>query len=188
MAWSKYHYKNTIETYEEILSTVIWGNSLVRRQNKHILDKVIINSNIDCVADLVSPGGGRWVTYEELLAEKGPVITEFWYWTLISAIPVVWKSHIRATEWNFIIDCDTAIEKLNNKTMKPTRIIYWALIEGTFSINNATKLCWQVDLQTMISDEQWWCLYPNFMHWVKPAKLQSFQYRVLTRSLTTNVK
>ena len=44
------------------------------------------------------------------------------------------------------------------------------------------------DLDIEFSDEEWWSLFPNLLKLVKPSKLRIFQYRVLTRTLTTNVR
>ena len=50
------------------------------------------------------------------------------------------------------------------------------------------KRIWEIELGRELQDDSWWALFPNFLKLVKPTKLRAFQYRILTRSLTTNTK
>ena len=69
-----------------------------------------------------------------------------------------------------------------------TRLIYWDLIAKTFRPNAVHRTCWEVDLNQKIDEKEWCLLFSNFRQEVKPQKLRLLQYRVLTRSLTTNKK
>ena len=71
--------------------------------------------------------------------------------------------------------------------IKPSKFIYWTLIEQSYTSNNALKALWEMELKLTMKMEDFNYLWVAFPCVVKPSKLQNFQYRILTRSLTFNV-
>ena len=85
------------------------------------------------------------------------------------------------------IDSTPLIESLLNK-QQATKFIYWTLLEKHYPIEFSSKLIWTQDIGRQISDEDWWQIFPDFLREVYATKLRFFQYRVLTRTLTTNLR
>ena len=46
---------------------------------------------------------------------------------------------------------------------------------------------WSKEIQTPLVLDEFYQLFPSFLQVIKPTKLRYFQYRVLTRTLTTNI-
>ena len=47
---------------------------------------------------------------------------------------------------------------------------------------------WNMELKLGYTEEEYYELFPAFLRVIKPIKLRYLQYRILTHSLTTNVK
>ena len=50
------------------------------------------------------------------------------------------------------------------------------------------KLIWDLELNKELETDYFWSIFADFQNIVKPVKLRDLQYRIMTRSLTTNVK
>ena len=75
------------------------------------------------------------------------------------------------------------IDLLVDAKKKPSKTIYWILIQKRFPVKEQHKTIWQVNLSTEIDQEMWQNLFPEFLQIVSPTKL----HRLLSNSLTTNV-
>ena len=109
------------------------------------------------------------------------------YLSIIAAIPRKWKVEIRNFTFIDPLDEESNLEILI-KSEQVSKMIYWNIIDKRYPPTLALKKIWENDLNTNISEESWWRLYPTFLKTVKPTKLRILQYRILTKSLTTNVK
>ena len=74
------------------------------------------------------------------------------------------------------------------RNISPSKIIYWNLIDRFTKSKNALCIMWQMDLNIVLTEDRWEKIFVNFIKIVKPVKLQYFQYRLMRRILTTNVK
>ena len=66
--------------------------------------------------------------------------------------------------------------------------MYWSLINDTDSGLEATRVLWEADLGTELDKDEWAKLYTQTFSYTISTKLRYFQYRVLNRIVTTNVK
>ena len=82
LAWAKYNFKQVLEDPKEILNTRIWGNSLLCKENKPMWDKTLTLSNLDKILSIYQPEEKQVLTYDELVACHGPVITFLKYCTV----------------------------------------------------------------------------------------------------------
>ena len=124
---------------------------------------------------------------EELEGTFGAVLTPIYYCGIRVAIPKLWKHKIRYETLDHEIDIDLQIDQLANLS-QPSKIIYWQCVERTFPPSDTLQILWNMDLKINMSKEELYANFPNFIKDIKLSKLRNFQYRVLTRSLTTNVK
>ena len=175
------------ETYKEILEEIIWGNTHIRKMGKPIFEPRIINSNIDLILDIIHHAQPRFLNYEELVNEYGPNINQLEYYSILASIPPRWKVEIRNNRLQNIYDMEPKYSKYQ-KSKSPSKLIYWTLIEKRFPTTDALPMIWNKELTQPIETEKFWELFTDFRKIIKPAKLQLLQYRILTKTLTTNKK
>ena len=186
-AWSHYHYQEVIQDTQEILNSILWGNSLIHKANAPIWEKQITQSNIDRILDIYDPINSKLISYDQLIESYGTNWTQLQYCSVLAAIPKIWKVAIRNYKMQEPIDLPDKVDILLINKNKPSKQIYWQLIEQCFDYQNHYRPIWQANLNCDISREEWEDIYVRFLKFVKPTKLRSFQYRLLTNSLTINV-
>ena len=74
-AWCHYNFQEVLASPEEILDTIIWGNSLIRKNNKPIFTPSIVNSNIDKILDIYNLEKHKFFTYQEIIDSFGHCIS-----------------------------------------------------------------------------------------------------------------
>ena len=139
--------------------------------------------------DIIHPAERRFYTFRELqlIYTLNFSLDHLSYYSLLAAIPNTWRIMIRQEMADIELDPNNwFIEVLN--AISPSRKIYWHLISIHYPFSLATKQTWELDLNISLGDESWWSLFPNFLALVRPTKLRMLQYRILTRSITTNIK
>ena len=104
-AWCKYHYQPVLSDHEEIMCTVIWGNSLLRRENKPMFDKELVNSNVERVSDIVHPLHRRLMTYNEFTDVFGRVISPLRYCGILATLPKTWRHSIQKMRFFNLCRC-----------------------------------------------------------------------------------
>ena len=171
---------------EQILNMVIWGNSLIKRNNRPIFDPNLVNSNIERIFDIYKVEDHRFYTHEEITSIYGTVIDELFYYGILAAIPRIWKHILKNYVPTNPLDLDTRIDQ-KLKGSNPSRQIYWTLLENKFPIHPTSKYLWESELGCAMSEDHWWSLYPLTLKCAKMPKLRYFQYRLLNKALTTNV-
>ena len=190
-AWCSLNFCSEVLDKEEILEQVIWGNSHIRIQNKPIFSQQKVNLPIQKLLHLVDIEMNRFVTYEQLTYQMGNIIDPLFYCALISAIPRSWKHAIksqdaRATDKE--LNLDYWYNKAQRSSTSITKTIYNKLLLEKYPPNITVHTLWSDELASQISLEEFLKKFPKFLGLVKPAKLRHLQYRILTRSLTTNVR
>ena len=188
LAWSKYNFQPQLDTPEEVLDTLLWGNSLIPKAGKANFDKKLVNSNIAKVIDLIDVTTKRLYKYEKLIDHYGPNIDALSYCAICAALPRKWLCMIREDcTFEEPIDIKTTIDKLDN--FRPaSRKIYWELIDRFYPKGNLPgKFVWQRQLGLQINDDMWSGNYKKILRQVKPYKLRYLHFRIITRTLTTNV-
>ena len=51
-SWALCTYQDTLDSPEDMLNGILWGNSLVRQNNQPIFEEKLINSNIEQILDI----------------------------------------------------------------------------------------------------------------------------------------
>ena len=186
-SWSEFNFEPVLATAEEILNTVIWGNSLIRRANKVILDGKLVNSKVDrlmCIYDFVNK---RFMRYQEVKDAYDIEFDQLFYLGILAAIPNTWKIILRNENYLEPIDTETKLNKME-KIDKVSKFIYWELVQVKFPAKYASKLLWEMELKISMEEEEWFTLFREFRRQIRPTKLLYLQYRILNRALTTNIK
>ena len=156
-AWACYNYQEEIETEEEILSTMICGNSLVRVENKPIFRAKVVNSKVDTIMHIFNPHDRKLMSYENLIANYGNVMDFITYCSIRAAIPKKWKEILSRYDLPEPIDTEYKMERTNNIKGKLSRNVYWHLIGKYYSQNRTETLrkLWETDLGSQIDPNQW---------------------------------
>ena len=191
LSWCEYNAKSSLSNPEEILVSILWGNSLIRKRYKPIFDNCLVNSSVERILDIYNLESKRFCSYVEVSEQSGRNLTNLYYLGIIAAIPNMWKLLLKEYVPNKEIDIDSNVELLDkNKRLSqlsPTRRIYWNMIENQVIVGNTAFLRWKNELNLEITEENWNDLFPKFRRLVKPTKLQYLQYRILNKALTTNL-
>ena len=183
-AWATFHFSE-ISEYEEILNANLWGNSEIRRRNRPIFDARLTTSNIDKILDIYDPIAHQFYKLETIMDNYGNVFDMLFYLSIRAAIPNKWKITLRNNTLESELDMETDLE-IVARSKSASKYIYWCLIEAKYIPSDGNRIMWQSELGTCITEDEWYDLFPNFVKLIKPAKLRYFQYRVLTKTLTTN--
>ena len=187
-AWARFSYNPDISLYDDIIHQNIMCNSHIRIAHKPITSKIYLNSGIGCILDVIHPEAKRFYDYNEARRYIPTFSLDMVsYYALLASIPRLWRIEIRANSLTEATDYLTALDTLLLRPF-PSRQIYWQLVSITYPPKLAVKTVWELELNKQIPESVWWDLYPNILFQVKVTKLQCLQYRILTRSLTTNVR
>ena len=170
-----------------MLNALLWGNSLIKRKNQPIFDSSLVNSNINRVMDIYDFAQNKFMTFNQIVETYRPNFDYLFYLGILSAIPKWWKTSIKIDECELPIDITTRIVQISDKK-HVSKTVYWTVLQTKHPVSSVTKTLWEYDLKCHITDDEWFKLYTNFRKSIKSTKLQYFQYRVLTRALTTNVR
>ena len=185
-AWAQYSYVGVVENQEEILFSNICGNSLIRWQNKPIFRKALFGSKMEKILDIYHTQERRFYTCQEIENQLGKGIDNMLYLGILAAIPRMWKQILKNThdeEYDYEYKID-----LLNRSKKLSQTIYWSLLETKFPVNLTLKTLWCTELGSKITEEEWWNLFSEFLTHIKPNKYRYFQFRILHKRLTTNIR
>ena len=155
------------------------------------MDRKYTELNFSKVIDIFDLTKKRFFAYQECVDIFGMTLTHMQYCSLISAIPILWKQKLKYEELSDPLDIKISVVSwLKRKPLgkSASSIIYWQLIEKLFPTPSPPVLNWNAELKIHLSEEEFRTLYPSIMNIIKPTKLRYFQYRILIRSLTTNVR
>ena len=137
-------------------------------------------------------GEHRFPMQQELLDMYGPAITPLYYCSILAAIPKVWKQTIKYENLEEELDIDLATDRWQQHAVREnctvSKLMYWDLVTHKFPLSKALDTIWNFELGINMSAEEMWEIFAKFLWSVKPTKLRNFQYRILTHSLTTNIK
>ena len=186
-AWSKFHYTPVFDETDKMLETPLWGNSLIRRKKQPIFEDFLCRAEFSKVWQLVNFEQKRLMTYQEITGEYECNFDTLTYLGLIAAIPRLWKQIIKTLDMNQPLDYTPAVILLSELPKKSSRI-YWDLIKHNFPVAQVNRRLWEYDLKMTIDEDDWLLLYEKLSKTVKCTKLLSFQFRLLHRSIITNVR
>ena len=111
-AWSKINYTPVLESMEEILDTVLWGNSLIRRRNQPVWDSKLVNSQVGKIIHIYNVEQRRFLTFHELKDQHQVSFDVLFYMGLLVAIPTMWKVCLHNAQYDTPLDRMPLIEEL----------------------------------------------------------------------------
>ena len=179
-AWYSHTFQIPVEK-DDILTQKMVGNSLIKRANKPIMAKKVIESSVKYIYQLRSKKNyAALMDFEELKENYIVLFDELMYNSIKTAIPLVWKSMIKFEQ---VLGYTIMQEECKEETVKE---IYWKLVEAK-NPTDACRILWEKELEKVITEENWSNLFLELKHITNSTKLKYFQYKCLRRILTTNV-
>ena len=173
-------------TPQYAMNTPIWGNSNIVRVNSPFWDTALLNSNINTFTDVYDCLEKWYCTFKKLEETHGITVDYLTYRAIVTAIPKMWK--FQAHDFSFDEEAVNTTLKTLPQTKTPSKTLYWNYIEKHFPHHDICRELWQSDLAINIDEEEWHAMYRNIMKLTVSSKLRYIQYRILNRTLTTNIR
>ena len=169
-------------------NTLVWLNSLIRQANEPYMQHCLVYSNINTISEIWNFETSSLFKYQELVNTHGPVMDVMLYNSLCAAIPPLWKQLIKTEEIDLEVP-ENNLERLS-KIKKPSVNFYWQYIEEKYIYTDTCDRRWAVDLgiDYEVLREEWSKHLVNARKISNSTKLRLLQYKILNKTLTTNIK
>ena len=183
LAWAEVFFEIPEEDYE-MQNQFLWLNSHIRIANEPLYKKRWQNSNVDYVYQLKKENENRFLTYHEFVENHGSHIKQLEYYAILAAIPPIWRSSVKYAE---IQINELTRYEIIEKDKNATKTFYWKLIEKV-KFKHTHRLAYEQDLNIKISEEEWSQKFVNTFKITNSIRLRDFQYKIINKTLMTNVK
>ena len=186
--WSRLNYVESCEQTEEILGQMIWLNSHIKKENKTtLLPNKLYNKGIIYIRDVYEIASKTFLNYTDVSEKYNLQHSTLDYLAIVSMIPRKWKRKLK--------DEQIIIENVNNNALietilsvkKCTRISYDRAMLQYCPTKDMAREAWNSELKTNLSTGEWERLRMQNYKMTLSVKLKFFQYRLLSKRLTTNV-
>lgn len=184
--WAKFNFHSP-KDFIDILNQPIWFNSHVKKQGKWVFNKTLAEAGVFKISHIYNLDYGRFDTYDEFEELNGKIIDFVTYYGLIKIIPTAWKNilqqsvivHDKPVPWHI---------KFHNTKIKKTKLCYDTLEKDNAISNTGLLTAWNVDLGTNFTSKEFSGFFIKAKQISLCTKHWFFQYRILTRSLSTNFR
>ena len=180
-AWAKVNFLRP-QGKTQVENQIIWLNSMIWIENKPIYWKKWIQKGIILISDLLTNGHFKnWAD----VAGNDANLQWIQYAALLAAIPVDWKRQLKDDLYG---EGHTPLYDQLSKTRKATRPVYDMLIKDskTAGVLNKYKESWKLSGLYELNYREYTDCFSKLYVFIKPAKYQDFQYRLLLNKLVFN--
>lgn len=190
-AWAKLNYLEPRYNLQ-ILKEIIWYNSAIKVKGKVLFNEFLYKAGINRVIDIFDLDTGQILTYENMKELYPAADLDFLsYYGITKAIPIAWKRTLLRNDPNnqdpkYIEK--TWIYNVQKSKKKLTTYIYSTLRDELPISNEALRIIWNNDLKTNLSKKVFLSFFSNVYKITVSTKLRYFQYRLICKALTTNVR
>ena len=188
-AWANIHHDKP-QTETEILNQNLWYNSWIRQLGKPYVNKTFRNRGILRLRDIVDVNN-KFYTFEELRDLFGNLGFFTEYVALTKNIPINWKEvlgHVPGNTHNQDREgTDSKLFEIIENNAKISAKMYWEMINKREKIWDHGKICWETELGKKWIKQEWGKIRMYTFKNTQSVKLRYFQYRILSKKLTTNV-
>jgi hypothetical protein len=184
------YFKKKPECLDEILDESLWLNENIKMNKEYIYIKEWEQKNIQKIRDLFDDFGN--LLLHDQLISKYNISTNFLHTLQIrKSIPIEWIKKIKNTQHKLSPKNYELNIKINNKTRilntASSKDFYWHII----NLNHHTPTCIQKWAETYKSldktyNQEWKNIFNLTFKICRETKLQSFQYRILHRTIPCN--
>ena len=171
---------------DEIAKQMLYLNINIRKTNQVLKPDILYQKGINNLIDIYDWQGKKFLTYKEV-KEKFNLENNFLdYAALIKAIPSDWKRKLKNGLIKPVENADpTILDTVINKK-KIAKEIYSTVLKEKAPKDSA-RITWNHELNVNIGEEDWEKLRIKNYKTTLSVKLKYFQYRILSKRLTTNV-
>ena len=180
-SWAEY-VQETVEA-RDLLSQPLWNNVFIKIENKSVFYTSWYMKNLRYVNDLVDESD-VFMSPTELINKFNLKCTLLQAYAIICTIPSSWKSKIREFGKRLPVVKSQNVERLF-KTTKVTSFTYDILRKSVAIQPSKVHRKWNKHLPSPVEDWSTYCRIPFLC--TNASKLRSFQYRILHRTIDTNV-
>lgn len=188
-AWSKVNYYEP-KNMKEIGQQGLWFNSFISARGKWFFDRNLFQAGVNKVIDLLDLDTGLLMPYEQFIELYPEIKCNFLrYQGIIKAVPKEWKRILLVNEPS-VVDEERQnwMKKMLLPKTKASKFVYNTFRDKLPSRIDALAHLWSVELNTDIEPKYLSYCFRKINHITYCTKLRFFQYRMLGKTLTTNVK
>ena len=186
-SWCKLHYKKPISK-EEILNENLWFNSSIRKKGNPYYCKQMLSRGITTVRDIYDAQTNQFRPFNDVKQSFG-VNNFIEYYDIISNVPAYWKEKLLEPLDNTNTDRDARLmSNVLDRKGKITTSLYWLMIDEKDSNYDHGLITWRLELKADWNRKEWYAIRSHGWYTITMStKLRMFQYKVLSKKLTTNV-
>ena len=179
--------KDKPDTYNGILSEVIWLNNEIQIGSQPVFYKRWYDSGVVYIYDLLHESG-RFLTYEEFKHKYNIKCMQLKFMAVIDAIPQKWKAIMRQnTNSKFTNVCNKRLFNNTYKTIDDIRSndIYWKYLSNIVQAPTCID-SWKSKCDFSFDDNEWKLIFNLPQSTTKDVKLREFQTKIIHRVYASN--
>lgn len=184
MSWSQIQGITEPINRDEVLLQVIWFHHKILRRGTPWFSSQFFDAGIARIQDLYNDIANVFYTYQQLCIKYDHQFDVMEYNALIAGIPQEYKNLLRAR--SNLPTSDSFLYKILSKK-KPSSYLS-QLVRNQIVDADGCLLAWQNDLQIIIDENTWNSVIVDVYLLTNNATLRWFQYRLVHRLITTNLK
>ena len=183
LAWCEYNYSKP-NSKEGILSAPLWLNSQLVDRGEVLYNNKAIGVNFVTVSMIISEHG-IFKSYENVCHESQGTVSIIEYYKICNCIPANWKRILRTDPIRGEVIANKLVVALREPRL--SSFVYNLYMRDPY-IFNEKRLKWERDLGIIISLKEMSSVFKRIYGITNHSKLRTFQYRIVHRSLSTNIK
>ena len=184
--WSEVNFNNQVKTKQQFLELTIWHNSLVRINDKPVFYRHIFLQGISKASHLMKDSRA-FLTYAEFSNTYNIRLEPLKYFGLISSLRYLYNSNFSGNEPRDAVKPDSFLEAFS-KSKKTNKFVYEKLISVKSTSPVKSQWKWNDSINSYEGfTADWKSAYCLAARCTKSTKLINFQYRLLHRTLPTNL-
>jgi hypothetical protein len=182
--WGKL--RTTINPNKYLLKNeIIWNNKHIKINEKSINWKKWINSGIYKIEDILDKDS-RFLKLETLKEKYKLNVNILNYISLIKNIPKAWLEILKDKS-DIPSDTDLKLVRILNGNIN-AKDIYWILVDRKYKEHPSIRK-WEEDYPALVEENEIWPkIYYNSYITTRETTLQSFQYRIINRTINCTKK
>jgi hypothetical protein len=173
----------------DILREFIWFNRKITVDRHALFDEKLYKAGVKYISDIIKPNGS-FFTHTELCNKYKCEIQPMTYMSLIDAIPLNWRLHLKNNKFQ-PINPDLESVHITLKTIsKPVNLtnskeIYWLLKDQSKVIPPCINK-WREKHHFEFTEQQWKYIFNLPSTITQNTKLREFQYKIIHRTYASD--
>lgn len=184
IAWTEIKQTQQPSNRVEVLLQILWFNDNILRQGLPWISRDLSEANIFRIQDIYDEDNDSFLTYQQLSTQYNRRLNIMDYNALLAAIPRSYRDLLRSNVTH--LPGMTLVEKAMSKK-NPAKYLSQLTRNQIIDIDGC-QTAWRNDLDDNIDDTMWDNIIVDVHVLTNLDYLRWFQYRLVHRILTTNVR